>query len=468
MKRVVIGALSIAFCAPLWASTGKKTTHYHAKSNTAFHQVNKLLLLSLGDEATAVDQLSESIDGVITDTLLPKFTDILASTTLIADIIDTLTTSTSVSLQELEDKLLDLDDVLTATLIPKLCTSLDSATTAESILSVTALMESLENVQMLITQTVLEKTCAIFEDLGCPPTPIFTQTIITQPGNYILTKNIPEKEVVILDPFDGTALFIQADNVTIDMNGFAVGDPEGNDNVIQVGVGAIEPRNVVIKNGTVIAGFGQGLSAPGVEHLIIENMSFDVETTAISVAGYDIKIRNVLATARDSVGNTANVIDVQQVSDGFLERVTIKHEDAANNQTGIGIFESENIILSQCHVFSCTTGFQVNQIFPFSEQSMCFLKCSAINCGTGFNIITDGNGSGELVEIMVKECKALGNSSCGFNLDVTQAGTLFMANLAVSNLMNYCQGMVATTPGMPPYYEVTSLVNAAYPDNISL
>ena len=82
--------------------------------------------------------------------------------------------------------------------------------------------------------------------------PIFERTVITEPGKYILTRDIPQGSGVAIEVASGV------DHVDIDLNGFAVyGNPVGGPGTYSITANTVG-SNVTIHNGHINApgGFG--------------------------------------------------------------------------------------------------------------------------------------------------------------------------------------------------------------------
>lgn len=115
--------------------------------------------------------------------------------------------------------------------------------------------------------------------------------VISQPGVYCLKKNFS------LSMSDGIAIEVLASNVTIDFNGFKIGNMPAGEETLAMGVGVFERRNVVLRNGN-FRGFMMtiGLLASDPEkssgHLV-ENMMIDSSLVyGIFAVGNGVVLRN--------------------------------------------------------------------------------------------------------------------------------------------------------------------------------
>src|SRR6058998_276615 len=99
--------------------------------------------------------------------------------------------------------------------------------------------------------------------------PIFQPTTITQPGYYILTRD--------LSPASGTAITIQADGVTVDLNGRAINTAPSQAAIVVNG----GFQNVTIRNGRLLGGnlgVDAAASAPATVNLRVERI--EIRNTA--------------------------------------------------------------------------------------------------------------------------------------------------------------------------------------------
>ncbi len=144
-----------------------------------------------------------------------------------------------------------------------------------------------------------------------PRTPVSGPTTITNAGAYYLTTNLV-----------GTAgqngINLNADDVTLDLNGFALIGAPGSLNAINA---AAPRRNVAIRNG-IIRNWGQAaISLQTAENSQFESLRVISNGSGL-LAGNQCQVRNCLATyntnnAGISVGNAALVQDCIVVSNAF-------------------------------------------------------------------------------------------------------------------------------------------------------
>ena len=143
-------------------------------------------------------------------------------------------------------------------------------------------------------------------------TPITTiPTIITTQGVYCLTGNLAGK----LD--SGNAIEITTNNVTIDFNGYKLGNLAAGPGTSATGVNAVDRKNITLRNGT-IRGFYHGirLFASGTSTAsghVVEDMRMDGNTyLGMKVYGNGAIVRNnqVVNTGGSTVNSGAFAIYV--------------------------------------------------------------------------------------------------------------------------------------------------------------
>ncbi len=160
-------------------------------------------------------------------------------------------------------------------------------------------------------------------------TPIFTQTTITQSGSYFLSQDISVSS--------GTAIVIDADEVSIDFNGHSL----FLDSVVD-GISADGQKNLVIENGSIVGGN---------QALLIQS-STDVTVRNMSITGSSLGI-NML------VVDSANLSDLN-ISDSDFEAIhffdvsdsTVFRVNGSRNEIGIAINDSELISIKHCAFYS--------------------------------------------------------------------------------------------------------------------
>jgi len=129
--------------------------------------------------------------------------------------------------------------------------------------------------------------------------PIFQPTTITQPGYYILTRD--------LSPASVTAITIQADNVTVDLNGRAINSAPSQGAIAVNGAF----QNVTIRNGRLLGGnygVNAAASAPGTVNLRVERVEIgNTAFAGVQVIGAGI-IQLISCRITDSGGDATYIV----------------------------------------------------------------------------------------------------------------------------------------------------------------
>lgn len=141
---------------------------------------------------------------------------------------------------------------------------------------------------------------------------------ITVQGVHCLKTNIQANLA------DGPAILVAANNVTIDLNGFKLGNLAAGNQTAAVGIATLERKNVIIQNGS-IRGFAIGIMllgdpyGPSFGHRI-ERMSLDNNLfTGIFAIGGGIVIRD------NQIANTANAMLNQSLAKKSLRAPTMRN-----------------------------------------------------------------------------------------------------------------------------------------------
>ena len=139
----------------------------------------------------------------------------------------------------------------------------------------------------LCAAIMLFSSTARAETTQCTPITTIPMTITTQ-GIYCLTGNLAGNLASV------TAITIITNNVTIDMNGYKLGNLAAGAGTGSDGIDAQDRKNITIRNGT-IRGFHTGiwLAGPLSSGHLVENMRMDGNTyRGIRVDGKGATVRN--------------------------------------------------------------------------------------------------------------------------------------------------------------------------------
>lgn len=223
-----------------------------------------------------------------------------------------------------------------------------------------------------------------------PRIPITSLPItITTPGSYYLTSNLSTTT---------TAITVEANNVTIDLNGFTL-TGNGTDN--HYGVTMWNRSNIEIKNGT-IQNFYEGIIEPytnGKGHKVVGVRAIKNVVAGIHLvsSGNIIKDCTVMyngigilagATRYGIYAGSRSIVTGNQVSENCTE---------ANTGTAFGIMTGDGAIITGNTV--CTNAHRaIVQVFAISTGNACVIKDNvvydnAISCTSGYNGINAYAGS---------------------------------------------------------------------------
>jgi hypothetical protein len=289
--------------------------------------------------------------------------------------------------------------------------------------------------------------------------PISAPVTINNPGSYYLITNLT------VVGFNGNGITINADNVTLDLNGFTIsGDGSANSSGVQV----VNPHhNLCVRNGTIrnIAA-GDGIFAPKAsgsrfERLLLYANDEGIETgTSASLVDCVVESNGFLglqldagSVARDCIANMngigistldgCSVIDCTVVSNQYggitcgygcnIKGCTLTYN--ANSPNSPAISTTNGCTISDCSVFHNGGGI-------VAGQGCVITGCSVRgNFAPGGIICSDGSivsacstyansGSGIRAQgSLVRDCNSWGNSDSGvFALGSTVSGCVVQNN----------------------------------------
>lgn len=216
-----------------------------------------------------------------------------------------------------------------------------------------------------------------------------TRHLITQPGSYYLSAN-----VVGAAGFNG--IVIGADNVTLDLNGFAVLGAAGSASGIQV---SGTRSNITIKDGTVRGWGAGGIVASDDAGVIVSDV-----TASNNTGGYGIQLGNGAVVTGCTV--SFNSLGGLRAAEG----ATVTGCTSADN-TGDGFFiSSAGASNALAGVLSgCTAARNSGNGFTSTNSSV-------VNCNASFN----GANGFSVINAAVANCWARANTLSGFVGATTQ------------------------------------------------
>ena len=186
---------------------------------------------------------------------------------------------------------------------------------------------------------------------NCRPIPAPLPAVITEEGVWCLTSNLGTAML------RGIAVWIKADNVVLDLNGFILEGLADRETTTAMGVFAGGQQNVTIRNGT-IRGFYYGTSLVGA-NITVEGIRADRNTfTGIGVTGAGTLIRDnkVIATGGTgiSIPGVAPAVGIQVSGPAprvLNNDVTGIPNEASAKATGIFLIGLGGVVVNNRIVF---------------------------------------------------------------------------------------------------------------------
>lgn len=214
-----------------------------------------------------------------------------------------------------------------------------------------------------------------------PRTPISSiPTTINQPGSYYLTQNLTNTVS------NGDGIIIDANHVTLDLNGFTLADTGiGDDGIVVLG----DQDNIHIKNGVVRGWRGDGVNALNADNSIFENLHLENNGGDGLVGDFGVIIINCTSAGNGldglegddgtiiinstAVGNGDNGI---QSSEGTM---SIGNASSDNARDGFDL-ASGSLLINNAARGNDTFGFDI----ALSGQAQS--NSASNNLGNGFDI----------------------------------------------------------------------------------
>jgi len=241
-----------------------------------------------------------------------------------------------------------------------------------------------------------------------------TQFAITQPGSYYLTGNITSVS-------NKSGIFIETNDVTLDLNGFEMIGNSGYADAIDVS--SLGVRNTVIRNGA-LRNWDTGVAALNgyceLEHVRVygcTNNGFDLGEHCL-VKNCTAVNNGTLNTAGMQLGDGCVVIDclvcsnyygISGGSDCLISGCIV----STNADLGIGLADNGN-------VSKCVADFDVEGVVLGDN-------------GQIFQCVANANSDHGIFAVLgctIKECAANGN---GIGINVSEGGSVVMNNSASGN-----------------------------------
>ena len=238
-----------------------------------------------------------------------------------------------------------------------------------------------------------------------PRIPISGPTTITQPGSYYLTNDINITT-------SQSAITIQTDAVTLDLNGHTInGNNIGTNAITGISTG---PRPIVIRNGRVSAFTGAGLNLSGTIYIEGVHASNCFEgfrlTGAINIVASHANTNLVdgfVLAATSGVAVLERCIADTNGGNGFFAATGATFRDCVANNNGLSGFRTQGAgVLHGCLAARNGIGFNLGE------------GSTANGCAADEN---NTNGFNTQQSASLAECVATRNGNSGFT---TSAGTI--------------------------------------------
>jgi hypothetical protein len=272
--------------------------------------------------------------------------------------------------------------------------------------------------QTLLLRVLVSGLClgpAISSLAQDPRTPISSLPYrITAPGSYYLTANLTATG-------NGAGIKISADNVTLDLNGFAlIGGGSGSATGINV---PSAQKNILIRNGTVRGWTNGGINASNATNSVIQGIRLSnnsASSTYFNIAGLsvgngstvkDCFVANNSNSSGISVGSACSVSNcVARANSGgagfrVMDNCFVVGNISDSNGTGITM-GSGNRIDSNSFTFNASAGIFI----PSGATNNLVIRNSARANNPNYNIAA-GNHYGTIVNLYANTGFAYGDSA---------------------------------------------------------
>jgi parallel beta-helix repeat protein len=289
--------------------------------------------------------------------------------------------------------------------------------------------------------------------------------VIDQSGSYYLTANI-------LGQAGKHCVQIESDNVTLDLNGFALEGVAGSEH----GVNALSVEGLTIRNGTISGFQMRGIEASTTKSSVFDSLIVRDNSDKGIAAGFDSVVRDCISTGNGSDGiftNTGSLIQScianANSGDGFDISVGCSVIDCvADDNSGSGYFIIQHVNVDRCiargngqHGLVSGAGtsvlnshFRRNSDHGIRVTDGCTIannRCDQ-NVGPGIRVSAScsvkgnecgGNGffTGDAAGILVEGSNSTihANTTTGNDrgLEVTAVDNIVTSNVSVANGTNY-------------------------------
>jgi hypothetical protein len=208
-----------------------------------------------------------------------------------------------------------------------------------------------------------------------PRTPLFQADVpitITEPGSYYLTENL-----VNLAAESMSVVRIDADNVSLDLNGFTIDANETSLAIFTRGVSvAFGRQHATIRNGHIRRA-RRGVDADGASNIRIESLQIGPAASGVGIGpGDSCVVSDCLITGG------GGGVDVQSANNVVLRNVTVVGTTGTAFRSNFGI----DVVFERCEAIDCATGFDMIT----GAADVAVIECRASSCAIGFRDVVGG------------------------------------------------------------------------------
>ncbi len=216
-------------------------------------------------------------------------------------------------------------------------------------------------------------------------------TTISSSGVYCLKQNLSTAAT------SGNAIDVQANDVTIELNGWILDGSAAGTGTATNGIYSNTKTNITVRNGT-IRGFRRGVYLVGSSagHHLVERVASDANrSVGLSVQGDEITVRDnrVFNTGPADVGNSAFGISITSAENFSISGNRIAGVAETLTNTGIYVgFSSRGEVIDNLVVDMVAAAYEYGIYFAGSSD-VSVAGNRIINTSTGRTAIFDATGS---------------------------------------------------------------------------
>ena len=265
-------------------------------------------------------------------------------------------------------------------------------------------------VALVATALVIGSTSTKAETTECTEITSIPTTI-TASGVYCLKGKLSTAIT------SGNAITINANNVTIDFNGWKLGGLPAGEGTQANGVYALNRKNIVLRNGS-IRGFYRGVFIQGTPssssgHVVEDSLLDENRRTGIRIQGSNTMIINnrVLNTGLGTFGTTAIGIYVQSGNGIHIQDNTVSEVDETADVYGIIVDFANDVQVRDNRVFDLKSAPARYGISTFASKRVVLVGNSVTTITGGVIGLGDGSDSADVA--------CVNNQVTGFSTNIS-------------------------------------------------